>query len=202
MFLLRNLQWHLKKDTLLLKDLDQATVAVHSLKQNELSKLLDFFSQLPLEFELKTQIQVLYKSQLRGFVFGKDCDLCVLHHKAEGRLFLTDRNGFYNDFLASAYKKTQGRVLVMISNVQEDPPEGALVSSEIYELAEHGDQPTIGILGQLGKVVCYKAQPSAYQVDYISKLISSSAFYREPSEYKNLPKSFHPSQSVFNCDLL
>ncbi len=29
----------------------------------------------------------------------------VLAHKCEGRLFLTDRNGFYNDLLQSAYQK-------------------------------------------------------------------------------------------------
>lgn len=118
------------------------------------------FQGLPVDFEVECSTHTLLRSQLRGFNYAEEADLVVLHHRSEGRLFMTDRNGFYNDFLSSAYRFTQGRVLIMLTNVQTDPPEGALVASEIYELAKHGDQPTIGILGKLGKVVCYKQRPS------------------------------------------
>ncbi len=72
-------------------------------------------------------------------MYNSECDLVILHHRAEGRLLLTDRNGFYNDFLASVYRSMEGRVLILITNIEEDPPEGALVSSEIYELSKFGD---------------------------------------------------------------
>ena len=30
-------------------------------------------------------------------------DIVIILHKCEGRLFLTDRNGYYNDVLESSY---------------------------------------------------------------------------------------------------
>lgn len=46
--------------------------------------------------------EVLTKASLRGYkapVEETPADITILVHKCEGRVFLTDRNGFYNDFL-------------------------------------------------------------------------------------------------------
>jgi hypothetical protein len=45
--------------------------------------------------------ELLYKQNLRGYKCSGKFDICILVHRCEGRLFLTDRNGFYNDLLAS-----------------------------------------------------------------------------------------------------
>lgn len=46
-------------------------------------------------------VEVVPKSALRGFKLGirRNLDCVLLVHKSEGRLFLTDRNGFYNELL-------------------------------------------------------------------------------------------------------
>ncbi|CAG9324346.1 unnamed protein product [Blepharisma stoltei] len=154
--------------------------------------------------KIEVRQNVLLRSQLRGFQYNSEADLVVLHHRSEGRLLLTDRNGFYMDFLASVYRFMEGRVLILITDIEEDPPEGALVSSEIYELSKFGDQPTIGILGEMGKVVCYKNSPSEYQLSHIKESILRSAFYREPANYSRLPDIFHPTTNPnkFKCSLL
>ena len=184
------------------KELGAASVKIFSLKAQDLPGLADFFSALAANVEVTTH--TLLKSQLRGYSFGLPADLVVLHHRAEGRLFLTDRNGFYNDFLASAYRAVKGRVVVLLTHVPHDPPEGALVSSEVYELAKNGDQPTIGTLGQLGKVVCFAKEPSEYQRNYLASVLERSAYYREPPVYAGLPASYAAAASApgFKCDLL
>ena len=91
---------------------------------------------------------------------------------------------------------------MIIMNIENDPPEGALVSSEIYELAKYGDQPTIGILAEMGKVVCFKTNPSEFQVSHIAQTVMKSAVFREPPDYSRLPESFHPNSKSFKCPLL
>ena len=173
-----------------------------SLKVSDISFLKEMLNLISGEIKLTITEKVLVKSQLRGFQFAEITDLLVLEHRAEGRLLLTDRNGFYNDLLSSAYRILEGRVLVIIMNIENDPPEGALVSSEIYELAKYGDQPTIGILAEMGKVICYKERPSEFQMSHIAQTILKSAFFREPPDYAKLPDAYHPSTKTFKCPLL
>lgn len=174
------------------------------MKQQDMTSVSLMLTGLLENTKLEIKQTLLYKSQLRGFVYETDTDLVVLHHRSEGRLLLTDRNGYYNDFLGNVYRFVEGRVLVLITNIDEDPPEGALVSSEIYELSKFGDQPTIGILGDLGKVVCFKEKPSEFQLSHIKDLILRAAFYREPPNYARLPENFHPlaAANKFKCSLL
>jgi len=47
---------------------------------------------------------------IRGF------DIAILVHKCEGRIFLTDRNGFYNDVLTELEEATMGKVLLILTN--------------------------------------------------------------------------------------
>ena len=151
-----------------------------------------------LEFKEK----LLVKSQLRGITSIDPTDFFILLHRAEGRLLLTDRNGYYNDLLAAAFRSLEGRVLIIITNVENDPEADCLASSEIVELAKYGDQPTIGVLAEMGKVICYKSKPSEFQASHIQSLVKRSAFYRDVPSYSGLPESFHPASKSFKCLLL
>lgn len=173
-----------------------------SLKSSDISMVKEILHVAAREVKLNINEKVLAKSHLRGFQLMETYDVLVLEHRAEGRLLLTDRNGYYNDLLSSAYRLLEGRVLILVSNIENDPPEGALVSSEIYELAKYGDQPTIGILAEMGKVVCFKSRPSEFQLAYISELLFKYAFYRERPDYSRLPDIYHPHSKSFKCPLL
>jgi len=68
-------------------------------------------------------------------------DIVVLVHKCEGRLFLTDRNGFYNDLLASSFQKTGGDVFLALTGNRQAPPKDSedLVNSDVDTMANAGD---------------------------------------------------------------
>jgi len=68
-------------------------------------------------------------------------DIVILVHKCEGRLFLTDRNGFYNDLLASSFQKTGGDVFIALTNNKSSPVKGTddLVNNDVDTMANAGD---------------------------------------------------------------
>lgn len=76
-------------------------LALFSMKQVDLPKLGEVLRVCGSQFSLQITETVLYKSQLRGYEYRGTADIAVLHHRAEGRLLLTDRNGYYHDLLAS-----------------------------------------------------------------------------------------------------
>ena len=173
-----------------------------SLKNSDLQVFKTLLQEICQDTRLDIKEKLLVKSQLRGITTVEPTDMLILLHRAEGRLLLTDRNGFYNDLLASAFRMLEGRVLVIVTNVENDPPDNSLSSSEISELAKYGDQPTIGVLSEMGKVICYKSKPSAFQASHIHLLLGKSAFYREIPSYAGLPDSFHPASKSYKCPLL
>lgn len=173
-----------------------------SLKISDLQVLKALMQELCEGLRLEIKEKVLVKSQLRAFSHVDHVDMLILQHRAEGRLLLTDRNGFYNELLSVAFRVLEGRVMVVITNVENDPPEGALASTEIYELAKYGDQPTIGVLADMGKVVCYKTRPSVFQAKHIQNQVKKCAFFRELPSYRGLPDSFSPSNKSYKCPLL
>ena len=65
--------------------------------------------------EIEFSEEVLSKASLRGYTASTGMDIVILVHKSEGRVFLTDRNGFYNDLLADAWQKTNGNVLILLT---------------------------------------------------------------------------------------
>ena len=67
--------------------------------------------------EIEFSEEVLSKTSLRGYLSPNSAvaDLVVLVHKSEGRVFLTDRNGFYSDLLTDAWVKTKGNILVLLT---------------------------------------------------------------------------------------
>ena len=58
--------------------------------------------------------EVLTKGILRGYQPVQKYDVAILIHKCEGRIFLTDRNGFYTDLLAAHFLNTNGNVLILL----------------------------------------------------------------------------------------
>jgi hypothetical protein len=173
-----------------------------SLKNSDIQVFKTLLQEICQDTHLDFKEKQLAKSQLRGITSIEPTDFLILLHRAEGRLLLTDRNGYYNDLLAAAFRGLEGRVLIIITNVENDPDMNSLSSSEITELAKYGDQPTIGTLAEMGKVICYKSKPSAFQANHISSLLKKSAFYREIPSYSGLPDSFHPANKSFKCPLL
>mmetsp|Transcript_21611 Transcript_21611/g.39520 ORF Transcript_21611/g.39520 Transcript_21611/m.39520 type:complete len:138 (+) Transcript_21611:439-852(+) len=136
---------------------------------------------------------------------AEQADLVVLHHRHEGRLFMTDRNGLFHDFLASSYSQNAGRVLVLITNCSAQPAEDALVTDEVSNIAKFGDQPTMGILTMLGKVLSWQSAPTPAQLKHLSISMSNAAFYRNPPVYEGLPLEFVnrvESKQSFSCALL
>jgi hypothetical protein len=79
-------------------------LALFGLKQSDLLKLSELLRACAPQVALHTSETPLLKSQLRGYEYHGIADLAVLHHRAEGRLLLTDRNGYYHDLLASLYR--------------------------------------------------------------------------------------------------
>jgi len=65
--------------------------------------------------ELEFTEEFLSKSSLRGYSSNELTDLTVLIHKCEGRVFLTDRNGFYNDLLREEWARTKGNVIIILT---------------------------------------------------------------------------------------
>jgi hypothetical protein len=147
----------------------------------------------------------LTKAQLRGYNVTEQADLVVLHHRHEGRLFMTDRNGLFHDFLASAYSKTSGRVLIVITNCSAQPSEEALTTEEVANIAKFGDQPTMGALSTLGKVLSWESAATPVQLKHIHQALVSAAFYRNPPMFSGLPQEFSAQvveKEAFSCALL
>jgi hypothetical protein len=185
-----------------MKSIDTAQISIMSLKNSDIQVFKQLLQEICQDVHLEIKEKLLVKSQLRGITTVEQTDLLILLHRAEGRLLLTDRNGFYNDLLSSAFRALEGRVLLIVTNVENDPSEDALASAEITELSKYGDQPTIGVLAEMGKVVCFRSKPSAFQASHIETLVKKSAFYRETPNYAGLPESFHPASKSYKCPLL
>ena len=71
--------------------------------------------------------------------------MAIIVHKCEGRLFLTDRNGYYNDLLLELNKATLGMTMIVLTqNKQKLIDEfNQLITDDISVLACKGDQPTL-----------------------------------------------------------
>eukprot|EP00742_Colponemidia_sp_Colp-10_P013617 GILJ01015394.1.p1 GENE.GILJ01015394.1~~GILJ01015394.1.p1 ORF type:complete len:329 (-),score=46.22 GILJ01015394.1:393-1340(-) len=145
--------------------------------------------QLPLSDRSPPVVHcgVLLKSALRGFQVKEDADLIILTHKNEGRVFLTDRNGFYNDFLLSAWKKTAGHVLILLTN--SATADESLTNQQLTTLSTQGEQPTLGILARHGKVLTLASELSTRQLQHLKQLLVD-AYLRSPVKLEDLPSAY------------
>jgi hypothetical protein len=87
--------------------------------------------------------EILTKGTLRGYQSAKTYDVAILVHKCEGRIFLTDRNGFYTDLLATHFLETGGNVLICLIGNSQKTNEDELANSDVTTMATLGDQPTL-----------------------------------------------------------
>lgn len=196
----------LRRDRLV-KRSDQLDVLVCSLKQQEITDVVPVLQQtFP---HSKVNGRVLLKAELRGFqLSGHSPDLVVVVHRNEGRALLTDRNGFYHDVLGSAWQQTRGNVLIIVTKTEAKGEQELYDVQLLNSLSTQGDQPTVGALSALGRVLTWETAPSAKQLQHLQQL-SSKAYFREvpathpaiPGQWCVKPQKPQPHSSTW-CNLL
>lgn len=165
------------------KGLEKLEILVCGLKTQELQEIS---SVLVGVFPSSNVTQkVLQKAELRGYqiqALGRPGpDFVVVVHRNEGRTLLTDRNGFYHDVLGSAWQLTRGNVLVVLTRTEVKADSAELYDEKLLRsLATQGDQPTIGAIGALGRVLTWESAPSKPQLAQL-RALTSKAYFREAS---------------------
>ena len=96
---------------------------------------------------------------------------------------------------------TGGRLLLLVTNTTKDPPLDGLITDEIRTVAIHGDQPTVGKLAGMGKVLSWKTHPNDLQRQQISNSLLR-ALSHPPPDFADLPENFKPQNSMLRCSLL
>lgn len=163
------------------KRLDRLEILVCSLKQQEISELTPLLREVFPHSNITAR--VLLKAELRGFQMQglrPMPDFVVVVHRNEGRALLTDRNGFYHDVLSSAWQQTQGNVLVVLTRTQPKADADLFDTQLLRSLATQGDQPTIGAISALGRVLTWESAPSKSQLQQLQRL-TAAAYFREPA---------------------
>jgi len=149
---------------------------------------------LPLP-KIETSRKLLTKNALRGFSC-KDLvtDIVILVHKCEGRLFLTDRNGFYNDFISNSYKKTNGNVLLILTNNMTATPENKVSNSDIVTLGTKGDQPSLLYMDECSDIFVWNKEPTKFQACALAEKILSSIY----SSYSSINMKKYYNEGVLD----
>lgn len=175
--------------------LDRLEILVCSLKSQEIQDLTSVLSDVFPHSNITPK--VLQKSELRGFQLAPrpQPDLVVVVHRNEGRALLTDRNGFYHDVLGSAWQLTRGNVVVVLTRTELKADSELFDGALLKNLSTQGDQPTIGAISSLGRVLTWGAAPSGPQREQLSSL-SSKAYFREvPVATQGIPWSARPAKA-------
>lgn len=171
-------------------------ILICSLKEQEMTDMVPIVQESFPHCNISTRL--LLKAELRGFTISDQRpspDLIVVVHRNEGRALLTDRNGFYHDVLGSAWQQTRGNVLVVLTKANPKADGDLFDWQMLRTLSSQGDQPTIGAISALGRVLTWEGMPSATQKRQIHKL-TLKAYYREASsEATGIPSSWsrHPA---------
>lgn len=158
---------------------ERLEVLVCSLKQQEIADLTPVLQETFPHSNVSAR--VLSKAELRGFHLAQrpHPDLVVVVHRNEGRTLLTDRNGFYHDVLGSAWQQTRGNVVVILTRVEPKADAELFDRQLLRSLSTQGDQPTIGAISALGRVLTWGSAPSGPQLQQL-RLLTTRAYYREP----------------------
>jgi len=158
--------------------LERLEILVCSLKQQEISEVIPVLTQVFPHSHVHSKI--LLKAELRGFQFtGPAPDLVVVVHRNEGRVLLTDRNGFYHDVIGAAWQQTRGNVLVVLTKTEPKAEADLFDTGLLRSLSTQGDQPTIGAISALGRVLTWGSAPSTPQLQQLLTL-TTTAYFREP----------------------
>lgn len=159
---------------------ERLDILVCSLKQQEISELSSVLQDAFPHSSVRPK--VLNKAELRGFQLTglrPEPELVVVVHRNEGRTLLTDRNGFYHDVLGSAWQQTRGNVLVVLTRTEPKAEADLFDRSLLGSLSTQGDQPTIGAISELGRVLTWGSSPSTAQLQQLVSLMTQ-AYFREP----------------------
>eukprot|EP00929_Paragymnodinium_shiwhaense_P112083 TRINITY_DN80342_c0_g1_i1.p1 TRINITY_DN80342_c0_g1~~TRINITY_DN80342_c0_g1_i1.p1 ORF type:complete len:279 (-),score=47.20 TRINITY_DN80342_c0_g1_i1:213-1049(-) len=174
---------------------ERLEILVCSLKPQEIQDVTSVLSDVFPHSNITPK--VLQKSELRGFQLAARPlpELVVVVHRNEGRVLLTDRNGFYHDVLGSAWQLTRGNVLVVLTRTElkaeSELYDGALLKS----LSTQGDQPTIGAISALGRVLTWESSPSKPQREQLQTLTSKAYFREAPVASQGIPwKALPPNK--------
>eukprot|EP00931_Biecheleriopsis_adriatica_P117615 TRINITY_DN93113_c0_g1_i1.p1 TRINITY_DN93113_c0_g1~~TRINITY_DN93113_c0_g1_i1.p1 ORF type:complete len:318 (+),score=56.04 TRINITY_DN93113_c0_g1_i1:102-1055(+) len=186
---------------------ERLEIVVCSLKQQEISEISAVLSEVFPQSNVRSTL--LVKAELRGFqLTGKPVpDLVVVVHRNEGRALLTDRNGFYHDVLGSSWQQTRGNILVVLTRTEPKAEADLFDASLLRSLSTHGDQPTIGAISALGRVLTWGSAPSTHHRSALLALMTK-AYFREPppAEAPGIPgqwtKPAAPKQASAWCALL
>lgn len=92
-------------------------------------------------------------------------------------------------------------MLVLVTNTQKDPPPDELITDEIRTVAVHGDQPTVGKLAGMGKMLSWRGHPNGLQQQHICNSIMRALSHPLP-DYGDLPDNFKPNTNKLRCPLL
>lgn len=187
-------KYFMRKDRVLRRR-ERLEILVCGLKQQEISAL----SPLLLDAFPHSNInaRVLTKPELRGYQLSgvkPTPELVVVVHRSEGRLLLTDRNGFYHDILGSAWQLTRGNVFVVLTRV-ESVTDGDLYDMQLLRtLSSQGDQPTIGAIGTLGRVLTWESSPSKAQLKQLQQLTAKAYFREAAAAPQGIPAQWSTKQ--------
>ena len=106
--------------------------------------------------------ETLTKAKLRGYLSpaSERPDVTILIHKCEGRMFLTDRNGFYSDLLLQQWLKTEGNVVIVLTCNRGAVPKDKLVNQDVSTMANQGDQPTLLLYEDKRRIFVWNKVPN------------------------------------------
>lgn len=169
----------LRKDRVA-KRAERLEILVFSLKQQEISELMPVLREAFPHSNINSRI--LLKAELRGFQLTglrPSPDFIVVVHRNEGRVLLTDRNGFYHDVLGTSWQMTKGNILVVLTRTQLKAETELFDAQLLRSLATQGDQPTIGAISSVGRVLTWESAPSKTQLQQLQSL-TARAYFREP----------------------
>jgi hypothetical protein len=168
----------LRKDRVMKRD-ERLEILICILKKEELTQLGALIQDVfPQSNVTSRQLQ---KSELRGFQLSTSPDFVVVAHRNEGRVLLTDRNGFYHDVLGSAWQQTWGNVLIVLTRTEPTSGDSLFDESLVHSLSTKGDQPTIGAIASDGRVLSWESEPSRQQREKLHEL-SVKAYFKEPPQ--------------------
>eukprot|EP00927_Polykrikos_kofoidii_P068512 TRINITY_DN63876_c0_g1_i1.p1 TRINITY_DN63876_c0_g1~~TRINITY_DN63876_c0_g1_i1.p1 ORF type:complete len:316 (+),score=42.86 TRINITY_DN63876_c0_g1_i1:131-949(+) len=193
----------LRRDRVI-KRVERLEIMVCSLKSQEIQELVPVLSDVFPHSNITPR--VLQKSELRGIQLAPrpQPDFVVVVHKNEGRALLTDRNGFYHDVLGSAWQMTRGNVLVVLTRTELKADSELFDLGLLKSLSTQGDQPTIGAISALGRVLTWESSPSQPQLAQLKTLTSKAYFREPPTSTQGLPGTWVkiPKASTNWCMLL
>lgn len=190
------------------KRLGPLEVVVLSLKQQEITETMPVLQEAFPHSNISSR--VLLKSELRGFSLAglkPAPEFVVIVHRNEGRVLLTDRNGFYHDALGAAWQLTTGNVLVILTRTQSKAETELFDVQLLRSLSTQGDQPTIGAICDTGRVLTWETAPSQAQRAQLHALAARAYFRELPAVVQGVPGEWckRPARSkaqISWCSLL